>query len=309
LLQGGVSWAWLSVPSIGLFVVSIVLIVLFVAQENRTPEPVLPLTLFRNRIISVSSIGGLVLGVILFGVSSYVPLFVQGVDGGTATNAGIVLVPYLLAWPIAAMLSGKMIIRYGYRITALAGAILAVIGTGMVTLFNPGTNLPFIIVSMLSIGAGLGLMSTAFVIAVQNAVPWNLRGVATASTQFVRTIGGTIGVALMGTILNIQMATNFSPVFTRFSDVVARLPRNIAPSNVLLTPSVRQSLPADFLQQLQAALAHSLFWVYLLIFAIAVAGLATMFFLPGGRADQYKYQDESETEEAPGSVEEMTTFG
>jgi EmrB/QacA subfamily drug resistance transporter len=309
LLQGGVSWAWLSLPSIGLFVASIVLIVLFVAQENRTLEPVLPLTLFRNRIISVSSIGGLVLGVILFGISSYVPLFVQGVDGGTATNAGIVLVPFLVAWPITATLSGKMIIRYGYRITALAGAILAVIGTGMVTLFNAGTNLPFIIVSMLSIGAGLGLMSTAFIISVQNAVPWNLRGVATASTQFVRTIGGTLGVALMGTILNIQMAVNFSPVFTRFSDVVARLPRNIAPSNVLLTPSVRQSLAADFLQQLQAALAHSLLWVYLLIFAIAVAGLAMMFFLPGGKADQYTYKGESETEEIPANVEEITTFG
>jgi len=126
----------------------------------------------------------------------------------------------------------------------------------------------------LVIGSGLGLMSTAFVIAVQNAVPWNLRGVATASTQFVRTIGGTVGVALMGTILNTQMAQLFAPIFARFPSAVAHLPKNVAPSNVLLTPDVRRSLPLDFLGQLQAALAHSLFWVYLLTLVLAVIGLA-----------------------------------
>jgi MFS family permease len=293
MLQGGVTWSWLSLQSLGLFAVAVAFLLIFFYQETRAPEPILPLTLFKNRIIAISSVGGFILGVVLFGVTSYVPLFVQGVKGGTATSAGITLGPLLLAWPIAATLSSKLIIRAGYRLTVGAGAALVVIGVGMVTLFQVNTGLPFIVVAMLVIGSGLGLMSTAFVIAVQNAVPWNLRGVATASTQFVRTIGGTVGVALMGTILNTQMAQLFAPIFARYPAAVAHLPQNIAPSNVLLTPNVRQALPVDFLTQLQTALAHSLFWVYLLTLALAVIGLAAMFLLPGGRPEQYSYKAEA----------------
>jgi EmrB/QacA subfamily drug resistance transporter len=301
LLQGGVTWAWDSVPSLSLFALSIVLIALFLFQEARAPEPILPLTLFTNRIIAVSSIGGVILGVVLFGVTSYVPLFVQGVKGGTATSAGITLGPLLLAWPIAATLSGKMILRFGYRLTAVAGALLVAIGVGLVTMLQTSSTLPYIVVAMLMIGTGLGLMSTAFIISVQNAVPWSVRGVATATTQFFRTIGGTVGVALMGTILNLQMASHFAPVLARYGSVAARLPKNIAPSNVLLTPSVRQSLPVNFLNQLQTALAQSLTWVYALMFALAVIGLAAMFFFPGGNAEQYTYKadagDVQQTEE------------
>lgn len=313
MLQGGVTWNWLSAQSLGLFALAIAFLLVFVYQEKRAPEPILPLTLFKNRIIAISSIGGFILGVVLFGITSYVPLFVQGVKGGTATSAGITLGPLLLAWPIAATLSSKLIIRAGYRVTAVAGALLTVIGVGMVALFQVNTGLPFIVVAMLIIGTGLGLMSTAFVIAVQNAVPWNLRGVATASTQFVRTIGGTVGVALMGTILNTQMARLFASIFARFPSVVARLPRSIAPSNVLLTPDVRRSLPLDFLGQLQTALAHSLFWVYLLTLVLSIIGLAAMFLLPGGRAEKYAYHAESregtETGGEPVKLEtEVSTF-
>ena len=293
LLQGGVTWAWASVPSLSLFALSVVLIALFLFQEARASEPILPLSLFTNRIIAISSIGGVILGVVMFGVTSYVPLFVQGVKGGTATSAGVTLGPLLLAWPIAATLSGKIILRSGYRLTAVAGALLVAIGVGLVTLLQTGSTLPYIVGAMLVIGTGLGLMSTAFIISVQNAVPWNVRGVATATTQFFRTIGGTVGVAMMGTILNLQMASRFAPVLVRFPAVVAHLPKNIAPSNVLLTPAVRQSLPVDFLNQLQSALAQSLTWVYALMFALALIGLAAMFFFPGGSAEQYTYKAEA----------------
>jgi EmrB/QacA subfamily drug resistance transporter len=296
LLQGGVTWAWISLPSLGLFTLAIFLLVLFLLQEARAPEPILPLTLFKNRIITISSIGGVILGVVLYGITSYIPLFMQGVKGGTATSAGVTLVPLLLAWPIAAAFSGKIILGYGYRLTAVVGALLVTIGVGMLTLLQVSSTLPYIVVAMLLTGTGLGLMSTSFVISVQNAVPWNLRGVATASTQFFRTMGGTVGVAVMGTILNLQMIARFAPIFARYPAVVARLPQNIAPSNVLLTPDLRQSLPLDFLSQLQTALAHSLFWVYAFMFAIAVIGLAAMFLFPGGRAEQYSYKAEGEDE-------------
>src|SRR6266496_3921170 len=307
LLQGGTTWSWSSLPSIGLFSLFLVLLVLFLRQEQQAPDPILPLTLFQNRIIAVSSIGGVILGILMFGITSYVPLFVQGVEGGTATSAGITLGPLLLAWPIAATVSGRIVIRYGYRFTAVLGMAFATIGTGMVTLFTAGTLLPFIVIAMLIIGTGLGLASTAFILAVQNAVPWKLRGVATALTQFVRTIGGTIGVALMGTILNTQMALRFPAIFARFPAATATLPKTVSQANVLLTPDVRASLPVAFLHQLQLAFAQSLFWIFLLMFIFAIIGVTTMFLLPGGRADKYSYKSQqaatdSTNEESPAVV-------
>lgn len=302
LLQGGTTWAWDSLPSIGLFVASVVLLVLFVLQERRTAEPILPLTLFNNRIIAIASIGGLVLGVVMFGITTYVPLFVQGVGGGSATSAGITLGPMLLAWPIAATLSGKLVLSYGYRLIAGLGTLLTVVGVGMITLFNVQTGLPFIVVAMFITGTGLGFSSSAYILSVQNAVPWNLRGVATASTQFVRTIGGTIGVAVMGTILNAQMALRFTPIFAHFTTVAASIPKSVAPANVLLTPTLRTSLPGEFIAQLQLALQQSLFWVYALVFVLAIIGFIVMFFFPGGRADKYAYKaEEGEEQEATGT--------
>ncbi len=293
LLQGGTNWAWTSFPSLGLFTLAIILLVLFLREEQHAVEPILPLTLFNNRIITLSSLGAVALGIIMFGVTSYVPLFVQGVKGGTATSAGIVLGPLLLAWPIAAMMSSKIIIRYGYRLTAATGALLSMIGIIMVTLFNTETGLTFVVAAMILTGLGLGFTSTAQTLSVQNAVPWRLRGVATASTQFFRSIGGTIGVAVMGTILNAQMALRFAPIFTHFTATVQHLPRNVAYANVLLTPELRASLPSAFLHQLQVAMAQSLFWIYMLILVLAVFGFVMMLFLPGGRAEQYVYKAEA----------------
>ncbi len=294
LLQGGTTWAWNSLPSISLFVAAIVLFVLFVRIEQRAEEPILPLVLFKNPIITISSIGGVVLGVLMFGITSYIPLFVQGVKGGSATSAGITLGPLLLAWPIAATISGKIVIRYGYRVTALFGMFAAALGVAMTTLFNAQTSLPFIIVAMVLIGTGLGFASSVFILSVQNAVPWNMRGVATATTQFFRTMGGTVGVAIMGTILNAQMATRFAPIYAQFTEAASRLPKNIAPANVLLTPELRASLPFAFLTQLQNALSQSLFWVYGLMFVLAMLGLGIMFLLPRGRADKYTYKPTEE---------------
>lgn len=305
LLQGGTTWAWLSFQSIGLFAAAIILLVLFIRTEQRAAEPILPLSLFKNRIIAVSSIGGVVLGVLMFGITSYVPLFVQGVKGGSATSAGITLGPLLLAWPIAGVISGKLVLRYGYRIIAVAGLFLAALGVGLTTLFNPQTSLPFIIVAMALIGTGLGFASSVFILSVQNAVQWNLRGVATATTQFFRTMGGTVGVAIMGTILNVQMAWRFAPIYARFPDVASHLPANIAPANVLLTPELRASLPSAFLMQLQAALSQSLFWVYGLIFILALVGLGVVFLLPGGAAEKHAYvPTEEELASAPEPVAE-----
>lgn len=309
LLQGGTSWAWTSWPSLGLFAATVLLIALFIYIEHRAAEPILPLSLFNSRIISLSSIGGLILGVVMFGVTTYVPLFVQGVLGGSATSAGITLGPMLLAWPVAATFSGKLVIRYGYRFTALMGTVLTTIGIIMTTFFTKGTSLPFIVVSMVLTGAGMGFASVVYTLAVQNSVPWNLRGVATASTQFVRTIGGTVGVAVMGTILNAQMAERFTPIFAHFAAAAQRLPRDIAPANVLLTPDLRAMLPGDFLNQLEIALSQSLLWVYILMIVVAALAIVTMLFMPGGSAEKYVFKEEGEGEQQEEIAEPIMHMG
>jgi EmrB/QacA subfamily drug resistance transporter len=298
LLQGGNSWTWGSPQSLSLFALFSVLLVCFLLVERRVSEPILPLKLFRNRIIAVANVGGLILGVTMFGVTTYVPLFVQGVKGGSATDAGIALIPLLFSWPVASMLSGRLVLNWGYRKVAVGGAVLTTLGAGMLLFFRQDTGLLLIIAAMILVGTGLGMDSTAFILSVQNAVPWRLRGVATASTQFARTIGGTIGVAFMGTVLNIQLAQRFAPIFARSADATSLLPRNVAPANVLLTSNIRTLVPADFLRQLQQALSGGLFWVYLVIFALMLLSLYAMFWLPGGRADQHRYREEDENEDA-----------
>jgi hypothetical protein len=207
------------------------------------------------------------------------------------------------------MLSGQIIIRYGYRFTAGLGTLLTAIGMGMVMFFNPQSSFPFIITAMILIGSGFGLASTAYTLSVQNAVPWNLRGVVTASSQFFRTIGGTIGVAVLGTILNAQMALLFSPIFAHFAAVVAHLPRNISAANVLLTPQLRATLPGNFLSQLQGALSHSLLWVYAVMFVLAIIGLVAMFWMPGGKAEKHVYKEqEAETSEQMQPETEITVI-
>ncbi len=285
------SWRWVFYINIPFGLLSAFLLI--IAFKEKIEHKKLSL----DYIGTLTLTGGIValLFALLQGGTSWAWSSLQSIALFALAAAFLVLFFYqelLIAWPISSTLSGKVILRFGYRFTAVLGASLATLGMAMVMFFQMDTGFPFIIAAMAVLGTGLGFMSTSFILAVQNVVPWNLRGVATASTQFFRTISGTIGVAIMGTILNTQMALHFVPIFARYTDVLARLPKDIAPSNVLLTPDVHSILPFDLLRQLQVALAQSLFWVFALMFVCALTGLAFMFLLPGGKAEQYSYKAE-----------------
>ncbi len=298
LLQGGTAWAWTSLPSIGLFLAAIIMTALFLQVERRAAEPIIPLSLFANRTIAISSIGGFILGCLLFGMSTYVPLFIQGVKGSSATAAGVILIPESLSWSLISVFIA-IILRHGsYRSIVRLGTYIAVPGIGLLLLFNPQTSVPFMLLTGFVIGCGLGLSANVFTLAVQNAAPRNLVGVASASTQFVRTIGGTIGVALMGAILNAQIAQHLTPILARFPEVIARLPKSVAPANILLTPGLRTSLPADFLAQLTNALSQSLFWVYALMFFLMLLSFLTMFWFPRDQSSVESKQPDSANEVA-----------
>jgi EmrB/QacA subfamily drug resistance transporter len=285
LLQGGVAWDWNSFPSLALFFAAALLTVLFVLVERRVAEPLISLSLFENRTIVVASIGGFILGCLMFGISTYIPLFVQGVRGNSATEAGFVLIPESLSWSLISVFIAVILRHASFQRIVRLGTFIALPGVALLLLFTPQTGLPFMLFTMVVIGCGLGLSANVYTLSMQSAAPKNLIGVASAFTQFVRTIGGTVGVAIMGAILNAQMAQRFAPILTHFASSAAHLPKNVAPANILLTPALRASLPTDFLDQLKNALSQSLFWVYALMTVLALCALITMFWFPREQAN------------------------
>jgi len=275
LLQGGDGWAWTSPQSVATFAAAALLIAVFLWAEARAPEPVLPLGLFKNRIIAVASVAGALSGAAMFGVTSFVPLFVQGVKDGTATDAGAVVAPMSMGWPIGSIIAGRLIVRVGYRPATLLGGVCLLLGGLLLATVGEETPRLPIIALLVLVGLGLGFTSSAFVIAIQNAVPWSQRGVATATSQFFRTIGGSIGVAVLGAVLTTQ--------WTRRAAAIGGVS---ADRSSLLDPEKRASVPADTLAAMQSALAGALHSVFLIVTALTALVFLAVLFFPKGRAEE-----------------------
>lgn len=174
---------------------------LFLLLERRHPEPLVPLDLFRDRVHVAANAAGVLLGVVLFGVVSYVPLYVQGVRGASPVVAGASLIPLSLGWTTASIVAGRAVGRFGFQILVRVGSALvgigAVVGAGGAYLSNPLLGM----VGLSLYGIGMGCSISSFTVSVQERVPTQRRGIATALTQFSRTIGGSLGVAVLGALL------------------------------------------------------------------------------------------------------------
>ncbi|MCL4514194.1 MAG: MFS transporter [Firmicutes bacterium] len=227
---GGEDYAWTSPVIIGLLAFSAASWAAFVAAERHAEEPILPLTLFKNSIFSVSAAVVFLTGIGMFGAINFIPLFVQGVIGTSATNSGMILTPMMLGMIVSSTLAGQLISRLGrYRAISLVG--LAAMGLGMFLLSQMGvhTSNALVVRNMIVLGLGLGVTMPIYVITVQNSVSYDKLGVVTSSIQFFRSIGGTIGVAIMGSFLTSRLSTN----------VMASLPAQ-----------VKQMVPPDRLNEL-----------------------------------------------------------
>jgi MFS family permease len=272
-LHGGETYGWFGPETVAMYALSAGLLALFVVVERGASEPVLPLSLFGNRVIAVSSIAVFVAGAVAFGVTSYVPLFEQGVFGGSATEAGMVLAPMSVTWVGAAMLSGRLILRAGYFPAAMTGGVLLFLGSLLLLGLTEDTSILIAIVATSIIGAGMGFATNSTIIAVQNAVDWSQRGVATASTQFFRTIGGSISIAIMGALLNTRMAERLGGI-----EGVPDGDR----AEALLDPAQRGELAAQVIEAMRSALAVSLQEMFLVVFIAGAACLVVIWFFPRG---------------------------
>ncbi len=274
LLEGSELWGWTDLRTLAMIAGSGVGLLYFLAQERRAPEPMLPLELFRVPVIAVSSLGSVVIGTTMFCASAFVPMFTQGVLGGTAIDAGMTLAPMSIGWPIASTLSGWMAVRWGYRPFAIVGAAFATGGSLLLSTAHVGSGRGLVMAAMFLVGLGLGFMATPYLLAVQNAVPRRRRGVATSSVQFFRTIGGAVAVAVLGTVLNAHLAS-----------------RTSADPNAILSPIQRTRLPAETLSGLVSALDGGLHSVYLIMAGMAVLGLVVALFFPGGGAEEHAHEE------------------
>jgi EmrB/QacA subfamily drug resistance transporter len=238
---------------------------LFLWVERRAGEPLLPLDLFRQRVIAVSSVAGALFGAAMFGVATFVPLYVQGVLGGTATQAGGAIAPMAVGWPLASAVSGRLLPRAGYRRLISGGlAVTVVAAVGLALAVRAGA--PPVSLGGLSAlyGVGLGLANPPLVIAVQTSVPWNRRGVATASTMFFRTIGGTLAVGILGGVLGAALAATGLPP--------ADVDRVLSAERAQLDPAVLRSAAGA----LRAGLADT----FVAVTALAAAGFLARLFFP-----------------------------
>ncbi|HEY2542658.1 MAG TPA: MDR family MFS transporter [Gaiellaceae bacterium] len=203
---GGNTYAWGSPQIVVLGVVGVTLLALFPFVERRADEPILPLSLFRNRIFVVSSLVGFIIGVSLFGTITFLPLFLQIVRGRGATSAGLQLTPMMAGLLITSIVGGQIISRSGrYRPFPIAGTPIATVGMALLTQLDVNTSTVATSLYMLVIGLGLGMVMQVLVLAVQNAVPPREMGVATSGSIMFRQIGGSVGIAAFGAIFANQL--------------------------------------------------------------------------------------------------------
>ncbi|SDH80320.1 drug resistance transporter, EmrB/QacA subfamily [Desulfosporosinus hippei DSM 8344] len=205
LISGGQVYAWDSVEIISLFTAAVAFLTAFLYVETKTKEPMLPLSLFKIPVIAVSNAVGFVASGVLIGVNVYLPIWIQTLLGHSATSSGLTLMPMSFAWPLASTLAGQFMYRIGSKATAVFGAVLIMAGSAWLLLVHTGSPYWYFVGVMVVIGFGMGCSFTPLTVLVQSAVGWNLRGAATASNTFSRSLGQTVGVAVFGTVFNNTM--------------------------------------------------------------------------------------------------------
>lgn len=234
LVWGGSLYAWNSAQIIWLFAASISSLVIFGLIENKAREPILPLTLFKNPIFSVSMLIIFLIGIGMFGAILYVPLFAQIVLGVSATNSGTILTPLMLGLIFSSVVSGQVISRTGkYKILTIVGLTVIPIALFLLSTMNSSTTQLDLILRTIFVGIGLGITMPVFTIVVQNAFEHSKLGVVTASTQLFRAIGGTVGVAIMGGILNSSLSSKLGDLSSeKFMQTLSRFNPNFSPETI-----------------------------------------------------------------------------
>lgn len=211
LTWGGTEYPWFSIQITGMFAFSAVMIFLFLRIEKRCEEPIIPLSLFNSKIVAISEILIFFTGFTNFSMIIFIPLFFQGVMGLTATASGSFLTPMLLGSVAGSFTSGQLLSRAGghYRLQGVGGLSIAALAALLLSRMTGETSYASALFSIILMGFGFGILVPIYTIAIQNAVPYKILGAATSSALFFRSIGGSIGLAVFGSVLNNRFAVEF----------------------------------------------------------------------------------------------------
>ena len=248
LSWGGTTYAWTSVQVLGLFALAVAMLVAFFAIERRAAEPIINPSLFGNRIFAVSVVATFLVSAGMFGAIMYLPLFMQGVVGDSASGSGVVLTPMMLGFMASSIVGGQILSRTGrYKVLALVGFAGATLGMFLLSQMDVNANDPLVIRNMVITGLGIGVMMSLFTIVVQNAFPFERLGQVTASLQFFRSIGGTIGLAIFGTVMSNRFASALQ------SSMPASLTEAIPPDRLQALQNPQVLLAPQATEQIQQA--------------------------------------------------------
>jgi EmrB/QacA subfamily drug resistance transporter len=274
---GGTNYPWISGQVLGLFGAAIVLVIAFVAVEQRAREAVLPPALFKIRTFSVTSAIGLIVGFALFGSITYLSLYLQDVLGASPTGAGLQTLPLMAGLLLTSIGSGQIITRTGhYRLFPIVGTAIMVVGLVLLSRLGVHTSRTAASAYMFVLGLGLGCVMQVLVLAVQNAVDYSQLGVATSGATLFRSIGGTVGTAVLGSIFNNRLDSNLKTAFAGHSNAALA---GASSSSGLSKSQLDQLPPALHLDYL-TAFTHSLSTVFEVAAAIAVVAFGLSLMLP-----------------------------
>jgi EmrB/QacA subfamily drug resistance transporter len=271
---GGVQYPWGSPTIIGLAIVGVVLLALFIVQEGRAAEPVIPLRLWRDPVFSVASGLEFLVGFAMFGAIIFLPLYLQTVGGASAENSGLLILPLMAGLMISSIGSGRMITRTGrYKRFPIVGTATIAVAMYLMSTMGVGTSRITSSLYMVVLGLGIGMIIQVMVLAVQNSVPHSDLGTATATESFTRSMGGAFGVAIYGAIFNNRLAFNLAQLLPtgRGSVNAAQLQGS---------PQAIRALPPAIREPVLLALARSIHVVFLFAVPLAIAAFLVTWLLP-----------------------------
>jgi EmrB/QacA subfamily drug resistance transporter len=275
LLAGGVGTLMFVLVSAGnlapaltfdLAALALVLIVVLVVYELRIPEPMLPVRLWRMKVIALANAGNFSMGAQMMGVTAFLPTYVQGAAGDSAVLAGSTLGTMSVGWVLAAVAGSRILPHITYRMLAVAGGVFLVAGGAALAALAPGRSIALAIIGAGALGIGFGLVNLVYVVTVQSAVGWEQRGAATASNLFLRQLGQSIGTAAFGAVFNLGLALRIPDA----TDIVTQM----------MEPIRRHALAVADVQRYALAIAASLHVIYLIVAALGAIALVLALAVP-----------------------------
>ncbi len=273
--------------TLGIVALCAALAVWFVMIEKRSPEPLIPLNLFQNPMVAVATSHGLFVAAALIGTMNFLPLFVQAVIGTSATQAGTILTPYILAWVVSSIIGARLILRIGYRPIVILSMALTLTGSLMLARISVGTVRLELVIAVMLLGLGGGMNMSSLMIAVQHVVSPRQIGVATSTLQFARSIGAALGTGAMGAL----MSWKLSQRLLSGGSELASLVKGGTDVSAIVLHTTKVTLSPEAAAFLQSALADSLRLSFIFVLTATAIAAVISLFVPSGNAKDLAHPD------------------